>query len=137
MLWSTWTSTVKNLKLLKMRNEKIYLGFHIPKIWQILKRFTQQFHQAYDSYFWWWAFSICLKYFQCSCWDLLLAFFSIQTSSSCYQTKLKMRLLKLFPAFNDRQMICCYVSWWCCFGMIQNLIYMYVRNPNPKYENSF
>ena len=36
-------STAKNAKV--ARNEK-HLGCHIPKILQILKRFTRQFHQA-------------------------------------------------------------------------------------------
>ena len=28
------------------------MGFHIPKIWQIMKPFTRSFHQAHTSYFW-------------------------------------------------------------------------------------
>ena len=35
-----------------MKNEKNYMGFHIPKVWQILKRFAGAFHQAQTSYFW-------------------------------------------------------------------------------------
>ena len=34
----------KNLKLHEMKNEKNYMGFRIPKIWQILKRFAIHFH---------------------------------------------------------------------------------------------
>ena len=45
-------NTKTNPNLLKMKNKKKYLGFHIPKIWQILKRFPWQFHPAYTSYFW-------------------------------------------------------------------------------------
>ena len=29
-----------------MKNEKNFMGFHIPKIWQILGRFAGTFHQA-------------------------------------------------------------------------------------------
>ena len=29
-----------------MKNEKNYIGFHIPKVWQILKHLTGTFHQA-------------------------------------------------------------------------------------------
>ena len=28
----------------EMKNEKNYTSFHIPKVWQILKRFTGAFH---------------------------------------------------------------------------------------------
>ena len=34
------------IKLHDMKDEKIYMGFHITKVWQILKRFTGTFHQA-------------------------------------------------------------------------------------------
>ena len=34
-----------------MKNEKNYVGFFIPKIWQILKHFAMSFHQALTSYF--------------------------------------------------------------------------------------
>ena len=38
---------ITNPKLLEMKNEKTsYLGFPIPKIWQILKHFARQCHQA-------------------------------------------------------------------------------------------
>ena len=30
----------------KLKNEKNYVGFRIPKIWQILKHFAGTFHQA-------------------------------------------------------------------------------------------
>ena len=36
----------------KMKNEKNYAGFHIPKIWQILKRFSRALSWAQTSYFW-------------------------------------------------------------------------------------
>ena len=36
-----------------MKNEKIYLGFLIYKIWQILKRFSRAISWAQTSYFWW------------------------------------------------------------------------------------
>ena len=40
-------STVKNPKLLQMKNEKNCLDFHTPRLWQILKHFTsRQLHQA-------------------------------------------------------------------------------------------
>ena len=55
------------------------------------------------------------------------------SSSSCYQTKLKMRLLKLFPAFNDRQMICCCVSW-CCLGW-SKISYICICEQNKKKYN--
>ena len=29
-----------------MKNEKNYLGFRIPKLWQIVKHFAMSFHQA-------------------------------------------------------------------------------------------
>ena len=29
-----------------MKNEKNYMGFHIPNVWQILKRFTGTFCRA-------------------------------------------------------------------------------------------
>ena len=35
-----------------MKKEKNYMGFHIPKVWQILKRFAGAFHWAQTSYFW-------------------------------------------------------------------------------------
>ena len=35
-----------------MKNEKNYMGFRIPKVWQILKHFTGAFHRAQTSYFW-------------------------------------------------------------------------------------
>ena len=35
----------------EMKNEKNYMGFHIPKIWQILKHFAMSFNQAKTSYF--------------------------------------------------------------------------------------
>ena len=35
-----------------MKNEKNYMGFHIPKVWQILKHFVGAFHWAQTSYFW-------------------------------------------------------------------------------------
>ena len=35
----------------KMKNEKNHVGFCIPKIWQILKRFAGIFHQAKISFF--------------------------------------------------------------------------------------
>ena len=35
-----------------MKNEKNYMGFLIPKVWQILKPFAGAFHQAQTSYFW-------------------------------------------------------------------------------------
>ena len=35
-----------------MKNEKNYVGFCIPKIWQILKPFAGTFDQALTSYFW-------------------------------------------------------------------------------------
>ena len=35
----------------EMKNEKNYMGFHIPKVWQILKRSAGAFHQAQTSYF--------------------------------------------------------------------------------------
>ena len=35
-----------------MKNEKNYVGFLIPKVWQILKHFVGAFHQAQTSYFW-------------------------------------------------------------------------------------
>ena len=35
-----------------MKNEKNYMGFHIPKVWQILKRFAGVFRWAQTSYFW-------------------------------------------------------------------------------------
>ena len=28
------------------QNEKNYIGFHIPKIWQTMKHFASSFHQA-------------------------------------------------------------------------------------------
>ena len=34
------------LVYVEMKNEKNYMGFRIPKIWQILKRFAGTFHQA-------------------------------------------------------------------------------------------
>ena len=34
------------------QNEKIYVGFRISKIGQILKYFVGSFHQAEPSYFW-------------------------------------------------------------------------------------
>ena len=34
-----------------MKNEKNYVDFHIPKIWQILKRFARRFHQAQTTHF--------------------------------------------------------------------------------------
>jgi hypothetical protein len=30
----------------EMKNEKNYMGPHIPKVWQILERFAGTFHQA-------------------------------------------------------------------------------------------
>ena len=36
----------KKIKLHEMKNDKNYLGFRIPKIWQILKRFTGTFRRA-------------------------------------------------------------------------------------------
>ena len=33
-------------KLAPNEKGKNYIGFHIPKIWQILKHFTGTFHQA-------------------------------------------------------------------------------------------
>ena len=38
-------------KVAQNEKQKIYVGFHIPKIWQILKHFAGTFHQAYSSYF--------------------------------------------------------------------------------------
>ena len=35
-----------------MKKEKNYMGFLIPKVWQILKCFAGAFHQAQTSYFW-------------------------------------------------------------------------------------
>ena len=47
MPWSmskkTKASAVAKPKLLRMKNEENYLGFLIPKIWQILKRFSRHF----------------------------------------------------------------------------------------------
>ena len=34
-----------------MKNGKIYMGFRIPKVWQILKRLAGDFRQAKTSYF--------------------------------------------------------------------------------------
>ena len=42
----------KNIKLHEMKNEKIYMGFLIHKIEQILKRFSRAFRWAQTSYFW-------------------------------------------------------------------------------------
>ena len=36
----------EKIKLHEMKNEKTTLGFHIPKVWQILKHLTGTFHQA-------------------------------------------------------------------------------------------
>ena len=36
----------EKIKLHEMKNEKNYMGFRIPKIWQILKHFARSFHQA-------------------------------------------------------------------------------------------
>ena len=36
----------KNKVYHEMKNEKNYVDFHIPKIWQILKHFSRAFHQA-------------------------------------------------------------------------------------------
>ena len=35
-----------------MKNEKNYMGFHIPKVWQILKRFAVHFHWAQTLKLW-------------------------------------------------------------------------------------
>ena len=35
-----------------MKNEKNYVGFRIPKVWQILKRFVGASRWAQTSYFW-------------------------------------------------------------------------------------
>ena len=43
-----------------MKNEKNYMGFLIPKEWQILKHFAGAFHQAQNSYFRW---VMCLHIF--------------------------------------------------------------------------
>ena len=34
-----------------MKNEKNYIGFRIPKVWQILKNFEAAFSGAQTSYF--------------------------------------------------------------------------------------
>ena len=36
----------EKIKLNEMKNKKIYMGFYIPKIWQILKHFDWPFHEA-------------------------------------------------------------------------------------------
>ena len=42
---------MEKIKKHEMKNEKTYMGFRIPKIWQILKPFAGTFHQAKVSFF--------------------------------------------------------------------------------------
>ena len=41
----------KNKVARNEKRKKNYLGFRIPKVWQILKSFVGAFHQAQTSYF--------------------------------------------------------------------------------------
>ena len=44
--------SLKRKKEHKMKYEKYYTGFHIPKIWKILKNYAGPFHQALTSFIW-------------------------------------------------------------------------------------
>ena len=46
-----------------MKNEKNYMRFHIPKIWQ-RKRFARSFHQAQTSYYEEWHAKIRGKFWK-------------------------------------------------------------------------
>ena len=37
--------------VVEMKYEENYMGFPIPKVWQILMHFIRSFHQAHSSYF--------------------------------------------------------------------------------------
>ena len=45
MPWSMSTLDQEK-KLARKEKRKNYIGFHIPKIWQILKHFSGTFHQT-------------------------------------------------------------------------------------------
>ena len=47
-----------------MKKEKNYMGFLIPKVWQILNHFAGAFHQAQTSYFWGVSQEVVVKWLQ-------------------------------------------------------------------------